>query len=547
MVDDKDKIKDGIIADLQTFKDEVITKYPKKVGKKRAKSIILSDTEQTPEIQANVRTIPGIITQRGCTYAGCKGVVLGPTRDIVNITHGPIGCGFYSWLTRRNQTKPTTDEEANFIPYCFSTDMQDKNIVFGGEDKLKQAIREAYELFHPKAIAIFSTCPVGLIGDDVHRVARHMMEEIGGDINIFGFSCEGYRGVSQSAGHHIANNGLFKNLIGRDDKVRGSLKYRVNLLGEYNIGGDAFELERVFEKCGINLVSTFSGNSTIESFENAHTADLNMVMCHRSINYVAEMMETAFGIPWIKVQPIGARSTAKMLRKIAQYFGDQELIDKVEEVVAEEMAEVEAVREKIYSKTKGKLSMLFVGGSRAHHYQDLFEELGMTTIAAGYEFGHRDDYEGRRVIPTIQIDADSRNIEEITVTKDATRYNPRKTESELQELNKELKFTEYKGIMDQMEKGTLVIDDLSHYEMEKLIEMYHPDVFCAGIKEKFCVQKMGIPLKQLHNYDVGGPYAGFKGAINFYKDIEMMVGANIWKEIKAPWESDAYVEAQYAC
>ncbi|BES61690.1 nitrogenase molybdenum-iron protein alpha chain [Dysgonomonas capnocytophagoides] len=547
MVDDKDKIKDGIIADLQTFKDEVITKYPKKVGKKRAKSIILSDTEQTPEIQANVRTIPGIITQRGCTYAGCKGVVLGPTRDIVNITHGPIGCGFYSWLTRRNQTKPTTDEEANFIPYCFSTDMQDKNIVFGGEDKLKQAIREAYELFHPKAIAIFSTCPVGLIGDDVHRVARHMMEEIGGDINIFGFSCEGYRGVSQSAGHHIANNGLFKNLIGRDDEVRGSLKYRVNLLGEYNIGGDAFELERVFEKCGINLVSTFSGNSTIESFENAHTADLNMVMCHRSINYVAEMMETAFGIPWIKVQPIGARSTAKMLRKIAQYFGDQELIDKVEEVVAEEMAEVEAVREKIYAKTKGKLSMLFVGGSRAHHYQDLFEELGMTTIAAGYEFGHRDDYEGRRVIPTIQIDADSRNIEEITVTKDATRYNPRKTESELQELNKELEFTEYKGIMDQMEKGTLVIDDLSHYEMEKLIEMYHPDVFCAGIKEKFCVQKMGIPLKQLHNYDVGGPYAGFKGAINFYKDIEMMVGANIWKEIKAPWESDAYVEAQYAC
>lgn len=547
MVDDKDKIKDGIIADLQTFKDEVITKYPKKVGKKRAKSIILSDTEQTPEIQANVRTIPGIITQRGCTYAGCKGVVLGPTRDIVNITHGPIGCGFYSWLTRRNQTKPTTDEEANFIPYCFSTDMQDKNIVFGGEDKLKQAIREAYELFQPKAIAIFSTCPVGLIGDDVHRVARHMMEEIGGDINIFGFSCEGYRGVSQSAGHHIANNGLFKNLIGRDDEVRGSLKYRVNLLGEYNIGGDAFELERVFEKCGINLVSTFSGNSTIESFENAHTADLNMVMCHRSINYVAEMMETAFGIPWIKVQPIGARSTAKMLRKIAQYFGDQKLIDKVEEVVAEEMAEVEAVRVKIYAKTKGKLSMLFVGGSRAHHYQDLFEELGMTTIAAGYEFGHRDDYEGRRVIPTIQIDADSRNIEEITVTKDATRYNPRKTESELQELNKELEFTEYKGIMDQMEKGTLVIDDLSHYEMEKLIEMYHPDVFCAGIKEKFCVQKMGIPLKQLHNYDVGGPYAGFKGAINFYKDIEMMVGANIWKEIKAPWESDAYVEAQYAC
>lgn len=548
MVNEKDKPQnaEALIAGLREFRDEVVSKYPKKIAKKRAKSIVLSDAENMPQIQANVRTVPGIITQRGCTYAGCKGVVLGPTRDIVNITHGPIGCGFYSWLTRRNQTKPVDENDSNFITYCFSTDMQDSNIVFGGEEKLKQAIREAYELFHPKAIAIFSTCPVGLIGDDVHRVARHMKEEIGNGINIFGFSCEGYRGVSQSAGHHIANNGLFKNLIGRDDKVRGSLKYRVNLLGEYNIGGDAFELERVMEKCGINLVATFSGNSSIQKFENAHTADLNMVMCHRSINYVAEMMETAFGIPWIKVQPIGAHSTAKMLRKIAQYFGDKALSDRVEEVIEEEMKAVEAVRSKIHPRTKGKLAMLFVGGSRAHHYQDLFEELGMTTIAAGYEFGHRDDYEGRRVIPTIQIDADSRNIEEITVSKDETRYKPRKTEEEMKALEAEgMEFNEYHGLMAQMEKGTLVIDDLSHYEMDRLIEKYNPDVFCAGIKEKFCVQKMGIPLKQLHNYDVGGPYAGFKGAINFYKDIEQMVCASIWKEIKAPWESEDYVEAQF--
>ncbi len=549
MVNETDRTMqtEELIAELQDFRSEVITKYPKKVAKKREKSIVLSDADNPPQIQANVRTIPGIITQRGCTYAGCKGVVLGPTRDIVNITHGPIGCGFYSWLTRRNQTKPENDTQENFITYCFSTDMQDSNIVFGGEEKLKQAIREAYELFHPKAIAVFSTCPVGLIGDDVHRVSRQMKEEIGNGINIFGFSCEGYRGVSQSAGHHIANNGLFKNLIGRDDEVRGSLKYRVNLLGEYNIGGDAFELERVFEKCSIHLISTFSGNSTVQGFENAHTADLNMVMCHRSINYVAEMMETAFGIPWIKVQPIGANSTAKMLRKIAQYFGEQELIDRVEEVIAEEMKEVEAVRQKIHAKTKGKKAMLFVGGSRAHHYQDLFEELGMVTIAAGYEFGHRDDYEGRRVIPTIQIDADSRNIEEITVSKDETRYQPRKSEDEMKKLEAEgMEFNEYHGLMEQMEKGALVIDDLSHYEMEKLIERYKPDVFCAGIKEKFVVQKMGIPLKQLHNYDSGGPYAGFKGAINFYKDIEQMVCAAIWQEIKAPWESEAYVEAQFA-
>lgn len=534
-------------ADLEKFRDEVVEKYPKKVGRKRAKAIINNDPDNIPQIQANIRTIPGIITQRGCTYAGCKGVVLGPTRDIVNITHGPIGCGYYSWLTRRNQTKPETEADANYMTYCFSTDMQDSNIVFGGEDKLKQAIRETVELFNPKAIGVFSTCPVGLIGDDVHRAAKQMMEEYDNKINIFGFSCEGYRGVSQSAGHHIANNQLYKHLIGNDDTVSGEFKYRINLLGEYNIGGDSFVLEEMFKKCGIELVATFSGNSTVSQFEQAHTADLSMVMCHRSINYVAEMLETSFGIPWIKVNFIGADATAKALRKVAAYFEDEELKAKVEEVIAEEMAAVNIAREAVLPKTTGKTSMLFVGGSRAHHYQELFSELGIKTIAAGYEFGHRDDYEGRRVLPSIQVDADTRNIEEITVTRDEKRFKERITKERIEELEKaiDLEYNEYGGLMADMEKGTLIIDDLSHYEMDKLIELYQPDIFCAGIKEKYVVQKMGIPLKQLHNYDSGGPYAGFKGAINFYNDIAMMVSTSIWKELKAPWEREEVIEAAY--
>ena len=113
------------------YTEEVLAKYPPKVARKRKKSIVVNDRASIPEIQANVRTVPGIITQRGCTYAGCKGVVLGPTRDIVNITHGPIGCGFYSWLTRRNQTAPAGPDDPNYMTYCFSTDMQDSNIVFG--------------------------------------------------------------------------------------------------------------------------------------------------------------------------------------------------------------------------------------------------------------------------------------------------------------------------------------------------------------------------------------------------------------------------------
>jgi len=526
----------SVLPDPAAVREQLIKSYPPKVGRKRVKSILVNDPDNIQEIQANVRTIPGIITQRGCTYAGCKGVVLGPTRDIVNIVHGPIGCSFYAWLTRRNQTRPPTPEAENYIPYCFSTDMQDENIIFGGEKKLKAAIQEAYDLFHPKAIAIFSTCPVGLIGDDVHAVSREMKEKLG--INVFGFSCEGYKGVSQSAGHHIANNQVFRHVVGLDDTPHPEAKFKINLLGEYNIGGDSFELEDLFERCGIKLVATFSGNSTYDKFANSHTADLNVITCHRSINYVAEMMEKKFGIPWIKVNFVGARSSAKSLRKIAQYFQDPELSARVEAVIAEEMPAVEAAAAEVVPRTTGKLAMLFVGGSRAHHYQELFNELGMRTVVAGYEFAHRDDYEGRRVLPSIKVDADSRNIEEIQVEPDPTRFQPRKTAVQLQQLKDEgYEFKHYEGMMAEMAQGSLVIDDISHYESEKIIELYKPDVFCAGIKEKFVVEKMGIPCKQLHSYDYGGPYTGFRGAVNFYREIDRMVNTKVWKYIKAPWQT----------
>jgi nitrogenase molybdenum-iron protein alpha chain len=501
----------------------------------------------TPEITANVRTIPGIITMRGCTYAGCKGVIMGPTRDIVNLVHGPIGCSFYAWLTRRNQTDPGPDDSPdneNFMNYCFSTDMQDQDIIFGGEKKLAAAVQEAYDLFHPKSIAIFATCPVGLIGDDIHTVAKNMKAKFG-DCNVYAFSCEGYKGVSQSAGHHIANNQVFRHIVGENDEpIEG--KYKINLLGEYNIGGDGFEIDRIFKKCGITNVSTFSGNSTYNQFATAHQADLNAVMCHRSINYVADMLETKFGIPWIKVNFIGANATAKSLRKIAAYFEDQELIDKVEAVIAEEMPEVDAAAQGAKLHTDGKTAMMFVGGSRAHHYQELFKELGMKTISAGYEFAHRDDYEGREVLPTIKLDADSRNIEEIEVEADPERFNPRKSDEAMKSLEESgLKFKEYKGLAPDMEEGTLVIDDLNQYEAEKLVELMKPDIFCAGIKEKFSIQKLGVPMKQLHSYDSGGPYAGFQGAINFYKEIDRLVSSKVWSYMKAPWQENPQLSGTF--
>ena len=71
--------------DPSKVKDQLLKAYPIKVARKRAQQIVVNQVgpdETVPEIKANMRTTPGIITQRGCTYAGCKGVVRSEERRV---------------------------------------------------------------------------------------------------------------------------------------------------------------------------------------------------------------------------------------------------------------------------------------------------------------------------------------------------------------------------------------------------------------------------------------------------------------------------------
>ncbi len=514
------------------LRTKMLEAYPAKVMKNRKKHIVVKESDELQVIEANTRTIPGIISNRGCCYAGCKGVVIGPIVDMVHIVHGPIGCSYYAWGTRRNKGK-AREGGKNFLEYCFSTDMQETDIVFGGEKRLKKAIEEAILTFSPRAISVSSTCPVGLIGDDVHAVSREMQEKFG--IPILSFSCEGYKGVSQSAGHHIANNKLMTDVIGKGDGK--TKKFSINILGEYNIGGDEWEISRVLHKIGYDVITTMTGNSTYDEISMAHHANLNLVQCHRSINYIAEMIETKYGIPWLKTNFIGVEGMSQSLREIAMYFDDPELTARTEAVIAEEVAAVEEEMAYFKEKCQGKTAILFVGGSRAHHYQGLLSEIGMSTVAAGYEFAHRDDYEGRDVIPDIKLDADTRSIEEITVEKDDEKYHLRIPVEKYEALKDKIQLSKYDGMIKEMKDGSLLVDDLNHFETEELIHALKPDFFGSGIKDKYAIQKMGVYSKQLHSYDYGGPYAGYQGALNFARDVYAGIFTPAWSYVKPPWKT----------
>lgn len=520
--------------ELCELKDRIVESFPGKVGKNRAGHILVKGCEEQPKIDANAKTIPGIITTRGCAFAGAKGVVLGPIKDVVNLVHGPVGCSYYSWLTRRNFARPESGGRS-FLQYCCTTDMQEGDIVFGGEKKLMQAIREINEILAPEAIIVSATCPVGLIGDDIVSVTKKAEEELG--VKVFSVSCEGYKGVSQSLGHHLACNSLMENVVGTEE-LADPTPHDINIFGEYNIGGDLWNIKPVLEEIGYRIVSTYTGDASVHDLACAQGAKLNILMCHRSINYATSMFHDRYGLPWLKVNYVGVEETARSLREMARFFGDEELTEKTELVIEAEMERIAPELERYRERLAGKKIMLFVGGSRAHHFQRLSEELGMNVVMAGYEFAHRDDYEGRKVLAEMKKGGMSKVVQDIKYEPEpgfAPPYPPAELEEKKKGLDGHL--LDYEGMIPHMREGALIIDDLNHHETEILIRELKPDVFCSGIKDKYVVEKMGVPSRQLHSYDYSGPYTGFDGALTFARDIDMAVSTPTIRHITPPWKN----------
>jgi nitrogenase molybdenum-iron protein alpha chain len=300
--------------------EEVLSVYPEKARKLRAKHIVVKEEGCSCAIKSNIKCVPGLMTARGCAYAGAKGVVWGPIKDMIHISHGPIGCGYYSWGTRRNLTKGTVGVET-FSPMMFSSDFSESNIVYGGDKKLEKLLREVKELFpSAQGVSICSECPVGLIGDDIESVAKKMNKEL--ELPIVPVRCEGFRGISQSLGHHIANDAVRDHLLGKRERDEEVGPYDISLIGDYNIGGDAWASKKILEEMGLTVKNIWTGDGTVEGMMAAHKVKLNLIHCYRSMNYICRHMEETYGIPWLEFNFFGPTKIKESIRKIAAHFDE---------------------------------------------------------------------------------------------------------------------------------------------------------------------------------------------------------------------------------
>ena len=241
---------------------EVLEIYPEQAKKDRAKHLAVNDQSLEKSnkcITSNRKSLPGVMTIRGCAYAGSKGVVWGPIKDMIHISHGPVGCGQYSRAGRRNYYVGTTGVNT-FGTINFTSDFQEKDIVFGGDKKLAKIMNEIEGLFPlHKGISIQSECPIGLIGDDIELdVFQRVFENI--DIPIVSF--KGY------LGHTMSACGLIESAYGLEAVKNRYLQPNYNLSDPLSddprIINEAVKLKNnIFMKASFG----FGGRTSIAIFE----------------------------------------------------------------------------------------------------------------------------------------------------------------------------------------------------------------------------------------------------------------------------------------
>jgi nitrogenase molybdenum-iron protein alpha chain len=161
----------------------------------------------------------------------------------------------------------------------------------------------------------------------------------------------------------------------------------------------------------------------------------------------------------------------------------------------------------------------------------------MKVLVAGYQFAHRDDYEGRLVLETMKEKASSSILEDLHYEKDKN-FTPAISEARMKELKEKMGLMDYGGMFPETRDGTVVVDDLNHYETEFLIKELKPGPVLFGDQGQVLGSEDGVPSRQIHSYDYSGRYTGFSGVLNFARDVDMAVNNPSWKYIKAPWKAE---------
>jgi nitrogenase molybdenum-cofactor synthesis protein NifE len=440
----------------------------------RGRSIIRAGNKRTA-IRCSDDSLAGAVSQRACVFCGAR-VVLNPITDAAHLVHGPIGCAAYTWDIRGSLSSGP-----EMYRNSFSTDMQERDVIFGGEKKLASCIDDIAELYHPPAIFVYATCVAGMIGDDIVAVCKEASVRHG--IDVIPVESSGFISGNKVVGYRAAAMALMR-LITPGEGNSAVPTRKLNFLGEYNLGGEKWLIERYLHEMGIEINVAFTGDSTVARLKQAPNACLNLVQCTGSMHWVAVQLEKDFGTPFMDVNFFGAANTAESLRKIARFYDDPEITRRTGELIERELSRIGPVIARYREKLAGKRAAIYVGGAyKAVALIRQLRELGMEIVLTGTQTGKEE---------------------------------------------------EYAAISSLLDENAIVVDDANPAEIEKFLVEKRVDVLAGGVKERVLAFKLGVGFVD-HNHDRKDCLAGFEGAVRFAGEVYKTTCSPVWKQMNTPF------------
>jgi hypothetical protein len=189
--------------------------------------------------------------------------------DVAHLVHGPIACEANSWDNRHSASSGS-----QLYRTGFTTDINELDVIYGGEKRLFKSIREIIEKYDPPAVFVYQTCVTALVGDDIEAVCQRATEKFGKP--IIPVNAPGFAGP--------------KNL------------------------GNKLGAEALLDALGIRILSCISGDGRYNEIASAHRAKVNMMVCSKSMINIASKMEQRRSIPYFEGSFYGIGDMSDTLR-----------------------------------------------------------------------------------------------------------------------------------------------------------------------------------------------------------------------------------------
>ena len=419
-------------------------------------------------------------TAGGCAFDGAK-IVLQPITDAAHLVHGPIACEGNSWDSRHSKSSGPMLYRTGL-----TTDLGELDVIYGGEKRLYRAIKEVVARFDPPAVFVYQTCVTAMIGDDIAKVCEVARQRLGRP--VIPVNTPGFVG-KKNLGTKLAGEVLLEHVIGTEEPET-TTPTDINLLGEYNVSGDLWNVKPLLERLGIRLLTSITGDARYHEVTKAHRARVNMMVCSQALINLARKMEERWGIPYFEGSFYGVPETSRSLRTIARMLvergAEAALLDRTETLIAAEESRVSAELSDVLPVLKGNKVLLYTGGVKSWSMIAALQWAGMTVIGTSVRKATEDD--------------------------------------------------KHRAAALMGEEGGLW-ETLPQRDMYRMLKNGEADILLSGGRTQYVALKAKTPWLD-SNQERHSAYAGYDGAITLLKGIHKALVNPIWAQVRStpPWE-----------